>query len=74
MDGKEIAFRIPADAEIVLIERLRVDSQDRTRRVKVEWNSQVVTIFVVDLKSVVSRFDVAIGWKAVPTPGCNCPI
>jgi hypothetical protein len=50
MDGKEIAFRIPAGAEIVVIERLRVDSQQRTLRVKVESNSQVVTMFAVDIK------------------------
>jgi hypothetical protein len=50
MDGKDIAFRIPADSEIVVIERLRVDSKDRTRRVKMKWNSQVVTMFVVDIE------------------------
>lgn len=50
MDGKEIAFRIPAGAEIVVIDRLRVDSQAQPRRVKVEWNSQIVTMFAVDIK------------------------
>jgi hypothetical protein len=41
MDGKEIAFRIPAGAEIVMIERLPVDSYERTLRVKVEWTAQL---------------------------------
>jgi hypothetical protein len=50
MDGKEIAFRIPAGAEIVVMESLPADSQDRTQRVKVEWNGQVVTMFAVDIK------------------------
>ena len=49
-DGKATAFRIPAGAEIVVIEKLRVDSQDRSQQVKVEWNDQIVTMFAVDVE------------------------
>ena len=48
--GKATAFRIPAGAEIVVIEKIRVDSQDRSRQVKVEWNDQTVTMFAVDIE------------------------
>jgi len=50
IDGKETVFRIPADAELVVIETLCVDSQDLSPRVKVEWNGQVVTMFAVDIE------------------------
>ena len=49
-DGKATAFRIPAGAEIVVIEKLRVYSQDRNRQIKVEWNDQIVKMFAVDIE------------------------
>jgi hypothetical protein len=49
-DVKKTAFQIPAGAEIVVIDGIRVDPKDLTRTVSVEWESKTVTMFAVDLR------------------------
>ena len=49
-DGKKVAYQIPAGAEIVVIDSIRVDPNDPSRTVSVEWNSKPFTMFAVDLR------------------------
>ena len=49
-DGKKIAYQIPAGAELVVIDCIRVDPNDPSRTVTVEWESKTFTMFAVDLR------------------------
>jgi len=49
-EGKQDAFLVPAGAEIEVLDNLDVDFHVPTRFVKVEWNSQTIEMFAIDIR------------------------
>ena len=46
-DGKEVALRVPAGADIVVTESL--DGEHPNRQVTVRWGRKALTMFAVDI-------------------------
>lgn len=49
-DGKKVAFRIPAGAEILLIDRIPDPLVDPTQVVNATWEGKMLTLFAADIR------------------------
>ncbi len=48
--GKEVALEVPAGAEIVVTDDVKVAPMDPTLQVTVKWDGKIVKMFAVDIR------------------------
>ena len=59
-DGKKIVFQIPAGSEIVAFDPIPEElSKDLLRKVNIQWQGKIMTMFLVDVQQRGTRIQAA---------------